>query len=136
MAARFRNTGLRALRRLRGGKAGDSTQVPGPSPDPSSNIIMTDVATRMGTYVLRRAMERGLLKGRYGKETAKNIVKNRSIGQTLASVMIARFAARSVPGAVIVTGGMAAKVLLDRSRSRRRARGEGDKELLEQARDE
>ena len=124
------------MTRLRGKRVDKSADVPGPSPDPSSNIILADVAMRMGSYLLRGAVERSFLKGRYGKQTAKHIVKNRGIGQTLASVAIAKFATRSVPGAVIVTGGMAAKVLLDQRKARRSARREGDKELLEQARGE
>jgi hypothetical protein len=85
---------------------------------------------------MRRAIERSFLKGRYGKDTARNIVKNRSLRQTIASAAIARFATGSLPGAAIVTTGMAAKVLLDRSRARRHAEAEGDIKLLDQARGE
>lgn len=123
----------RALARLRRGPLDRSAGVPGPSPDPSSNLVMADVAMRMGSYIVRRAIERSFLKGRYGKQTARDIVKNRTIVQTLTSAAIARFATGSLPGAAIVTTGMAAKVLLDRSRARRRAEAEGDARLLEQA---
>ena len=122
------------MKRLRHGGVDRSRDVPGPTPDPSSNLIMADVLMRMGSYVLRRALERNILKGRYGKDTARQIVKNRSIKQTLASAAIARLATGSLPGAAIVTTGMAAKVLLDRSRARHRAEREGDSELLDQAR--
>ena len=94
---------------------------------------MTDVAMRMGSYLMRRALERNLLKGRYGKDTARRIVKNRSIKKTIASAAIARLATGSLPGAAIVSTGMAAKILLDRSRARREAMLEGDSELLDQA---
>lgn len=97
---------------------------------------MADVAMRMGLYLMRRAIQRSFLKGRYGKENAKDIIKNRSIAQTLASVAIARFATGSLPGAAVVTTGMAAKILMDRSKARRSAEAAGDEKLLEQARGE
>lgn len=112
-----------------------SAKVPGPSPSPASNIIMADVIMRMGSYLLRRSVERGFLKGRYGKQTARDILDNRTMSQTLASVAIARLATSSLPGAAIVASGMAAKVLLDRSKRRRLARAEGDRDLLATAED-
>ena len=114
---------------------GRRREVPGPTPNPATNLIMADVAMRAGSYVLRSAVEKGFLRGRYGADTASQIVENKSLGKTLASFALAKLATRSLPGAIIVGGGMAAKTLYDRSRSRR-ARGEGDKELIEQARDE
>ena len=136
MAGRLKRTGRRALTRLRGTRHDKSTGMPGPSHDPSTNLVMADVAIRIGTYLARRSVERSFLKGRYGKETARDILRNRSLGQTLFSVALARLATNSLPGAAIVSTGMAAKVLLERSRSRRAERAEGDKELLEQARGE
>ena len=124
-------------KRSRGRKRIDrSEDIPGLSPSPASNLVMADVAMRMGAYLVRRAVQRGFLKSRYGKDNARNIVENRSLVQTLTSVAIARLATSSLPGAAFVTTGMAAKILLDRSRARRLARVEGDRELLEQARDE
>ena len=122
------------MKRLRHNGVNKSREVPGPTPDPSSNLVMADVLMRMTSYVMRRALERNFLKGRYGKDTARQIVKNRSIKQTLASAAIARLATGSLPGAAIVTTGMAAKILLDRSKARHHAAREGDSELLEQAR--
>jgi len=94
---------------------------------------MADVVMRMSSYVMRRALERNFLKGRYGKDAARKIVKNRSIKQTLVSAAIARLATGSLPGAAIVSTGMVAKILLDRSKARHHAKREGDAELLEQA---
>jgi hypothetical protein len=42
---------------------------------------------------------------------------------------VARVATRSVPGALLVGGGLLAKTLYDRSISRRKARRRGDKTL-------
>ena len=125
-----------ALKRMRHGGRDKSRDVVGPTDNPSTNIVMVDVAMRMGSYLMRRALERSMLKGRYGKHTARKIVKNKSIKQTIASMLIARLATGSLPGAAVVTTGMAAKVLLDRSKARQHAASEGDQELLEQARGE
>ena len=112
-----------------------SADVAGPSPNPASNLIMADILIRAGSYVVRSAVEKGLLKGRYGKDTAREILRNRSAVQTFASFAAAKVASRSVPGAAIVGSGIAAKTLFDLS-SKRRARLKGERALAKQARDE
>ncbi|ABC64008.1 hypothetical protein [Erythrobacter litoralis] len=109
--------------------------VPGPSPDPATNLIMADIAMRAGSYVLRDVVERTMLKGSYSDGTARKIIQNRSLKQTVASVAIAKFATRSVPGAAIVGGGILVKALFDKSQQRR-ARLRGRKKLAEQAQEE
>ena len=135
LAGRINTAGRKPLTRARGNSRSGTAKVPGPSSDPSTNLVLTDVAIRMASYVMRGAIEKRLLKGRYGKNTASEIIKNRSIGQTLATVLIAKFATRSIPGAALVSTGMAAKVLMDRSKARHRARAQGDKDLIKRARD-
>lgn len=110
--------------------------IPGPSENPATNFIIADVAFRAGSYLVRRSVEKGFLAGRYGKETAHAIVHNKSLKDTLVSTALARVATRSVPGALLIGGGALAKTLLDRRKSRLRAKTEGDKELIEQARGE
>jgi hypothetical protein len=110
--------------------------IPGPSENPATNFIIADVAIRAGSYVARRSLEKGLLAGRYGKDTAHRIVHNKSLRDTLISTVLARVATRSLPGALLVGGGAMAKTLLDRRKSRHRARAEGDQALFEQARGE
>ena len=110
-----------------------SDGIPGPSENPATNFILADIAIRAGTYLARRGVEKGLLANRYGKDTAKKIVQNKTLGQTLISFALARLATRSVPGAIVVGGGALAKTLLDRRKSRRRAEAEGDRQLIEQA---
>lgn len=122
----------------RPGKAlSDRTEgVPGPSENPKTNFIIADVAIRAGGYLARRSVEKGFLAGRYGKQTAHDIVHNKSLKHTLLSTVLARIATRSVPGALLVGGGAVAKTLLDRRKHRLRARAEGDRALYEQARGE
>ncbi len=105
----------------------------GPSADPMTNVLMADIALRGGGQLLRHAIERIVLGAKYSPDKAKNIIKGRSMGQTLVNTAIARLATRSVPGAIIVGGGLLAKTLYDHSRDRRTAKAEGEAKVAEQA---
>ena len=94
----------------------------GPSTDPATNLLLADVALRGVALIARIAIEHALLSNRYDRGTAKAIVAKRSLGKRLLSAGLSRMAARSLPGAVLVGGGMTGKVLLDRARARRQAR--------------
>lgn len=123
-----------------GGKAisaatGKSDTVLGPSTNPATNLIIQDVAMRAGGRLVRHTLEKGLLRGRYGGQSAKAIVENRSITQTLVSGLLARYATRSVPGAVLIGSGLIVKTLYDRSRSKRAAKRSGDETLRKMAED-
>ena len=65
---------------------------------------------------------------------AKDIVKGRSMAQTLIGTALARVATRSVPGAIVIGGGLLAKTLYDRSRARAAA-AEGTIAVEEQVED-
>jgi len=113
-------------------KAEDAIQgTPGVSPNPMTNLLLTDLVLRGGGQIMRHAVERTILGTRYPKEKAKNIVKGRSMVQTILGTALARIATRSVPGAILVGGGMLAKTLYDRNRGKS-ARKEGTKEVREQ----
>lgn len=105
-----------------------------PSPNPATNLLIADIALRGGSALLRRAVEAGLLGATATTATkARKIVKGRSITQSLVGGAIARLATRSVPGALIVGGGLLAKTLYDRKRGKAAAR-EGHEQLSDQAR--
>jgi len=89
-----------------------------PSPNPMTNLVLADIALRGGGQLLRHAVERGLLGKAVGAARAKNLIKGRSMGQTLIGTAIARIATRSVPGALIVGGGLLAKTLYDRKHAK------------------
>lgn len=114
-------------------KRDDARNVPGPSSDPATNLVMADIAMRAGSYILRDVIERRILGRRYDKQVAREIVANRTLGQNLVRVAAAKLATRSVPGALAVSGGLLAKVLYDRAKKKRDARRAGDEKLLEQA---
>lgn len=116
-------------------QAAGGSEVPGPSPNPATNLLIHDVLLRAGGRVMRNALEKGLLANRYGSQGAKRMVENRSAVQAIASYAVARLATRSVPGAIVVGGGLLAKTLYDRGGSRRRAQREGDDSLHEMAED-
>ncbi|MEC9065919.1 MAG: hypothetical protein VX569_01400 [Pseudomonadota bacterium] len=111
-------------------------EVAGPSPNPATNLLIHDVLLRSGGRLLRLGLEKGLLSNRYGGSQAKQMVENRTMVQTLATFAIARLATRSIPGAIVVGGGLVAKTLLDRRQSRRGARRKGDRALREQAKED
>jgi hypothetical protein len=107
--------------------------IPGPSPNPATNLLIVDIAMRGATMIVGRAIERALLGARYDPETAADIVKGRSLVQSMAATSAARMASRSVPGFLVVAGGLVAKTLLDRSLRPRDARRRGEKQFAEQA---
>ena len=117
-------------------KAGGSAKtgkVPGPSPNPATNALIHDIALRSAGRIARVALEKGLLGKRYGAQFAKEAVENRSLFHTVAAYGVTKIATRSVPGAVVVGGGLLMKTLYDRSQSRRAARRAGDKALAKQS---
>jgi hypothetical protein len=115
--------------------AGKSRNVIGPSPNPATNLIIHDVALRAGGRLMRHTLEKGLLRNRYGGRSAKDMIENRSLVHALASYAVARIATTSIPGAVIVGGGLVAKTLFDRGRSRRKNLRAGDKAMRQMAED-
>lgn len=112
-------------------KSGDD--VAGPSTNPSTNLIIHDIALRSVGRLVRLTLEKGLLSRRYERTQAKAMVENRSLINVIAAYGATRIATRSLPGAAVVGGGLLVKALYDRSKSRRAARRAGDKALAEQA---
>ena len=102
------------------------------SPNPMTNLIIADVALRGGGRLLHHVVERGLLGVKYPADKAKNIIKGRSMTQTLVTTAVARIATRSVPGALIVGGGLLAKTLYDHGK-KRKAAAEGAAQVEDQA---
>ena len=106
-------------------------QVHGPSPNPMTNLILADIALRGSGRLMRRGIERLLLGAKYPSDQAGKIVAGKSMKQTLLGTALARIATRSLPGAMIVGGGMVAKTLYDRTKSHR-AKGEGEQDIAKQ----
>jgi hypothetical protein len=107
-------------------------KAPAPSPNPMTNLVIADIALRGGGRLLRHLVETTVLKTKYESEKAKNIVKGRGMIQTLVGTAAARVATKSVPGAILVGGGLLAKALYDRQRGRQAAK-EGQAAVNRQA---
>jgi hypothetical protein len=119
-----------------GRKAGSAIQdAQGPSPNPMTNLIIADIALRGGGRLLRHMVERSLLGVKYAPDKARDIVKGRSMAQTLIGTAVAKIATRSVPGALLVGGGLIAKTLYDRGKKRGEAEADGAKAVDKQAKD-
>ena len=86
----------------------------GPSPNSMTNLVVADIALRGGGTIVRRGIERGLLGKTYDAKKAKSILKGRGMTEALVSAAIAKLATKSVPGAILVGGGLLAKTLYDR----------------------
>ena len=110
-----------------------AAEVEGPSPNPMTNLLIADLALRGGGQLLRRLVERTLLGAKYSPAKAKNIVGGRTMFQTLVGTAVARIATRSVPGAIVVGGGLLAKTLFDRRDGQRSARAKGQRKIAAQA---
>lgn len=108
-------------------------KIPGPSSNPATNLLILDIAMRGASMVAGRAMQRALLGARYNREKAADIVRGRTLMQSMTATGAARIASKSVPGFLLVTGGLLAKTLLDRSLRPREARRRGEKQLAAQA---
>ena len=103
------------------------------SNNPMTNLVLADLVLRGGGALLRRAVEQSLLGKTHGAAKAKRIIKGRTMGQTLVGTAIARIATRSVPGAIVIGGGLLAKTLYDRKRGKAAAKA-GAKAIDRQAR--
>lgn len=101
-------------------------KLPGPSTNPATNLIIADIALRAIGRLARNSLHKGVLRTRYDRELASEIVENRSIATTLVIYGITKVATRSVPGALLVSAGLIAKTVFDRSQSRSMARSAGD----------
>ena len=114
------------------GKAKSAIAAAKPSPNTMTNLVLADIALRAGGALLRRGMEKGVLGQSIGKQKASSVVRGRGLAQTLIGTAIARIATRSVPGAIVIGGGLLAKTLYDR-RHAKTAKARGETALAKQA---
>lgn len=92
------------------------------SPNPATNLFIADIAMRGISQLGRHTLQKAALQKDYGSDKAKKIVENKSLARTLALYGASRVATRSVPGAVLVSGGLLAKALLERRRAKKKGR--------------
>lgn len=114
-------------------KSAGKPAVSGPSPNPMTNLIIADLVLRAGTRAVRHGLERVVLGTKYSPIRAKEIVKSRTMVQTLVGTAVARVATGSVPGALVVGGALLAKSLYDRRKGQLAAEAEGNLAIEDQA---
>ncbi|MET3470456.1 hypothetical protein ABIC78_000958 [Novosphingobium sp. 1529] len=95
-----------------------------PLNSPLTTLILTDIAMSAGSALLARGVAGKGLAGRVlGKalpvRTPGGLIRGPSLVGSLVGTAIARVATRSVPGAIVVGGGLVAKALYDRRKIRR-----------------
>eukprot|EP01037_Dinobryon_pediforme_P007753 gene7753-7818_t len=83
---------------------------------PVATMILADMALRAGQALVRRGVERGILQGQPAPKG--RVVRGRSLGETVVGTVLNEVARRSVPGAILVGGGLLAKALRDRHRAK------------------
>ena len=127
-----RRSKRRAKRALDKAKSGVA-QIPGPSNNPATNLLIADVALRGVSMLLGRGIEKAALTTRYSQDKAADIVKGRTLAQSMIATGAARMATKSVPGFLLVSGSLLAKSLFDRTFTRRESVRRGERQLAEQA---
>ena len=83
---------------------------------PLVTMVAADLALRVGDRLLRHGVERGLLKG--APAPSGKVIHGPDFRSTVIGTVAAAVARRSVPGAILVGGGLIAKALRDRHRAR------------------
>lgn len=78
--------------------------------------LIVDIALREGSLLARRVAQRKLSGGDMKKAP---LPPRSSFTKRMVASTLARLAARSIPGTLLVGGGLVAKALLDRRRSKR-----------------
>ena len=103
--------------------------MPGPSTNPATNMLIADIALRSAGRVVRNSMEKGMLRAGLDRDQAREIIDGRTMLSSMILYGASKIATRSVPGALLVGGGLLAKTLYDRGLSRREARRQGMKQI-------
>jgi len=81
-----------------------------------ATIVLADVALRAGSALVRRGIEHGLLHGK--PAPGGRVVHGLTVKETVVGTVLAAVARRSVPGAILVGGGLIAKMLIDHYRAK------------------
>jgi len=96
--------------------------VPGDKPGrATATERILDIALKETGIFARRTLDRRLARAGYSKKDVEQIVEREGFVKRFAAAAIARLATRSVPGALAVSGAIAAEALLGRRKSATRA---------------
>ena len=80
---------VRSTARKVSGKVKDTAEaIPGPSPNPATNLLIMDIAMRGASMIAGRAIQRALLGARYDADTAADIVKGRHVDKDTRMLVV------------------------------------------------
>ena len=94
--------------------------IPGPSSNSATNLAIAEVLMGGVSRLMRQSMRQEMLSKTHDRETAREMATSRSLLSGLAIYGASRLATRSVPGALLVAGGLALKTLYDRGGERQK----------------
>ncbi|WP_108788474.1 hypothetical protein [Erythrobacter sp. Alg231-14] len=96
-------------------------KVPLPSPDAGTNLLIADIVVRGASTLFRNAVEKRVAKASVDEDSdAQDLLDGRAVITTLGLYGASKLATRSVPGLLMVSGGLLAKTLYDRGKARQR----------------
>lgn len=91
-----------------------SKRLRGPSPNPLTNLVIADIGLQIASQLIRDALEKRALESPDSNDEIRAAIEKRSASASLALLGIGKLAASSVPGALLVGGGLALKTLVER----------------------
>lgn len=95
--------------------------LPLPSTNPATNLLIADVVVRGASSLFRKNVERRVVEASADDhDRAHELLDGRTLLTTLGLYGASKLATRSVPGLMIVTGGLVAKTLYDRGKERQK----------------
>ncbi len=107
-----------------------SSHLPLPTDNPGTNLLIADIVVRGASTLFRQTVEKRVAKASVEQEEdAQELLDGRTLITTLGLYGASRLATRSVPGLLMVTGGLLAKTLYDRGKARQRRIAREDSEV-------
>lgn len=108
-------------------KTGAEAKTTAPASSPLTTLILTDIAMSAGSALLARSVAGRGIAGRVlaralPTRSPGGLIRGPSLAGSLVGTAIARIATRSVPGAIVVGGGLVAKALYERRKAKRAAK--------------
>lgn len=101
--------------------AEETSAFPGPSPNSATNLLIADVLLRGASKLFNGSAKGQMLRTLIDPAAAKRVLNGRTMGKSVVTYAATRLATRSIPGLLVVGGGLVAKTLLDRRSARQKA---------------
>jgi len=97
------------------------SKLPLPSTNPATNLLIADILLRGASTLFRHSVEKRIAKASSeNDDDAQELLDGRTLLTSLGLYGASKLATRSVPGLLIVGGGLVVKTLYDRGKARQR----------------